>query len=272
MRDVRDYYDRATRRFLIFGHGRSESVIHRAIWGPGVESRIAAMHFVHRLVLGEIERGSFLRVVDLGCGVGGSIRYLAERFPAEYWGITISEKQAAVAKSTISREFPGVAILLGDMVEIDDLLPTTNRKTLYYAIESAIHLSDVSLLFASLQNAKTGDYIVLIDDMLRRTPMVSEERILARFRSGWHAKGLTTREHILSEAERFGFLLDREQDLSQYLELRRPRDRLIRIAMPVIRLLGKKSAWFSSLVGGDALQRGLLSGLIAHAMLVFRKI
>ena len=272
MRDVRSYYDRATRRFLKFGHGGGDFLIHRALWGPGVATRTDAMHFVHELLLEEIEAGGFLRVVDLGCGVGGSIRYLAPRYPAEYWGITISETQAKVAESLLDAEARKAHILLGDMAEIGDRLPGTDKKTLYFAIESAIHLSDVSLLFESIRIARSGDCIALIDDTLGRSPTASESRLLARFRKGWRADGLTTRTHIFESADRYGFVLQSARNLSPYLELRRPRDRFIRFVLPLLRIFGGRSAWFSSLIGGDALQRALLSGLIEHFILIFRKL
>ncbi|MGH9336288.1 MAG: SAM-dependent methyltransferase, partial [Vicinamibacteria bacterium] len=54
--EVARYYDENTRRFLERGEGGGEGVLHRAVWGEGVRSRSEAFHFVHELILRELER------------------------------------------------------------------------------------------------------------------------------------------------------------------------------------------------------------------------
>jgi cyclopropane-fatty-acyl-phospholipid synthase len=39
------------------------------------------------------------RVLDIGCGWGGTAKFIAERYDAEVVGITVSEKQARFAES-----------------------------------------------------------------------------------------------------------------------------------------------------------------------------
>src|SRR5262245_18219206 len=69
--DVRDYYDQNTRSFLRWGQGRGTGTIRRAIWGPGVEGRVEAFHYVDAEIARRLRLGteSGMRVVDLGCGV-----------------------------------------------------------------------------------------------------------------------------------------------------------------------------------------------------------
>ena len=99
--DVRRYYDHNSDRFERFGHGGAS--IHRAVWGPGVQTRAAAIHYLDELLLAQLRPlAGTPRVVDLGCGLGASLMYLAERLPVAAEGITISARQAERAAALIA--------------------------------------------------------------------------------------------------------------------------------------------------------------------------
>ena len=74
--NVAEYYDSNTESFLRFGHGGSVFAIHRAVWGPGVETREQALQFAEKLITEHIGRNKFDRVIDLGCGCGASMIYI----------------------------------------------------------------------------------------------------------------------------------------------------------------------------------------------------
>src|SRR5690606_13393473 len=106
---VQRYYDANTRRFLAFGQGGNVGAIHRGVRGPGVTSRAESFNYVNELVLrrlrsladdGAVSRP---RVVDLGCGVGASLIYLAERHAIDGLGITLSTLQAEIARTHFER-------------------------------------------------------------------------------------------------------------------------------------------------------------------------
>ncbi|KAI7988000.1 Myosin-6 [Camellia lanceoleosa] len=44
------------------------------------------------------------RIVDVGCGIGGSSRYLARKYEAQCQGITLSPIQAQMAEGQLARE------------------------------------------------------------------------------------------------------------------------------------------------------------------------
>ena len=98
MNRVRDYYQANTWKFLLFG---AEGAIHRELWAPGVTSKGEAVHHVHGLVLEELRKVNSegrARVLDLGCGVGSAALFLAERAPAQVYGVALSPRQVALAR------------------------------------------------------------------------------------------------------------------------------------------------------------------------------
>ena len=102
---IRRYYDRNTADFVAHGQGGSEGAIHRAVWGPGADDRRAAFHFVEERIADVIRDRSSphapAHVVDLGCGIGASLCYLAQRLPVRGTGITLSPAQAEIGRQRI---------------------------------------------------------------------------------------------------------------------------------------------------------------------------
>ncbi|MBV1862051.1 MAG: hypothetical protein KUG77_26760, partial [Nannocystaceae bacterium] len=63
-RDVEEYYEANTKRFLRFGQGGTVGAIHRAVWGPGVQTRTEAFHHVHERLLQRVGPQT-RRILDL---------------------------------------------------------------------------------------------------------------------------------------------------------------------------------------------------------------
>ena len=94
---VRRYYDRNTSSFVALGQGGSLGAIHRAVWGPGTTTREQAFHFVEDRIADVVRRLGSAHVVDLGCGVGASLCYLARLLPISGTGVTLSPIQVRAA-------------------------------------------------------------------------------------------------------------------------------------------------------------------------------
>jgi cyclopropane fatty-acyl-phospholipid synthase-like methyltransferase len=97
---VRRYYEQNTRLFMALGNDRAMHTIHRALWAEGVHDLESALNYSSELILAEIrsyERDhptQALTVLDLGCGVGGSLFYLARHYQRPGSSATLSPTQA----------------------------------------------------------------------------------------------------------------------------------------------------------------------------------
>jgi 2-polyprenyl-3-methyl-5-hydroxy-6-metoxy-1,4-benzoquinol methylase len=149
------YYDRNTAAFLRFGGGRASGSIHRQLWGPDVASVAEAANCVN-LLLGDAiaaaaQPGSLPRpvVLDLGCGVGGTLRALAGRFPGcECHGVTISERQAAIGASADAAN--GVDGQCKIVVADFESVRLGIAADFVIAIEAFVHSSSVRRFFATV--------------------------------------------------------------------------------------------------------------------------
>ena len=72
--------------------------------------------------LGLLDATPDLRALELGCGSGHSLRYLAERGARELWGIDLSPVQIGFAEETL-RPFAGRVRLIESPMEVDPGVP-----------------------------------------------------------------------------------------------------------------------------------------------------
>ncbi|MFW5688697.1 MAG: SAM-dependent methyltransferase [Spirochaetota bacterium] len=262
------------------GHGGSQLAIRRAVWAPGIERRDDAIQYVNRIVAREIDGpgGERPRVLDLGCGVGGSLIYLAERTDAELMGVTISRVQAELGRRFVrERRLDSIRIEEGDLTDPEywNAHPPASLDVVF-AIESFIHVHDVLAHLPEIASRiRPGGRLVIVDDMIsraasRRDPSRRERRWLREFSAGWFAHGLVSVEQMIAAAAAAGLPLLEARHLTGYLELDRPRDTVARAFISMLRWWPLRTSWFNNLLGGNALQLALKSGLLGYYSLVFR--
>ena len=279
MNAVEKYYENNTRWFLKLGAHHKTQCIHRSVWGEGVTTKEEAVNYVNRLVLSELQKlnnglnNTPPNVVDLGCGVGGSVFYLARHEPtANYYGITISAKQASIAQNiaqTLNME-GNCQFIPGDYHQLPDSLPDAN---LAYAIEAFSHSTDPETFFEQIgKKLHKGDKLIICDDICSEKPLGKDgEKYINRFKDGWIIGTLTTVSSLERMAALYNFKLVDNRKLSNQLELGRPRDKFIKLVVSLLHRFSKHSSYLKSLVGGDALQTNLMKGWIEYRFLIFEK-
>ena len=210
-------------------------------------------------------------VVDLGCGVGASFRYLAERLAIRGTGITLSPVQAQLATSLIRDAGLSdcVVCLEGDYC---DLPPGLGPADLAYAIESFVHAPEPTRFIDQCRRlVRPGGMLAICDDF--REPSADPGRSA---RSSSSARvGTSTRCSMLEElkalARAAGFEHGRQLDLSPYLEIHRVRDRVVGALLSLLGWLPSVRTRFDYLVGGrpsDLPRRGW----IRYELVVFRRL
>ncbi|MDB5260895.1 MAG: SAM-dependent methyltransferase [Adhaeribacter sp.] len=100
--DIIAYYDDCQDDYQIVWHLNSHMCMHYGYWDkttPNLRSALLKMN-ARVAELADLKPG--YRVLDAGCGVGGSSIYYATRFGCEVEGITLSAKQVQYAQQKVS--------------------------------------------------------------------------------------------------------------------------------------------------------------------------
>lgn len=294
IRALRRYYESNTGPFLWLSGGRSTHSLHRSVWGEGVTSRDEAFAYPYQLVLqtvrqatgtlkeggpdrGKETRDRPLRVLDVGCGVGGGVHYLLDCVdgPLRATGVTISPTQVERARQEAKRcgfDSSHYTFLEADFHD----LPSLDPVDVAFAIEAFIHAERPETVFEEVAHVlRPGGRLVLIDDFFavpapERSLSPTEQRWAETVRAGWHAHGLHSVSAATEMAEAHALSLVKNEDLTPHLSLDRPRDRFIEWGIVPLRPLLWRWPYFRGLIGGDALQNCLKAGIIEYRHLVFQ--
>lgn len=294
-RALREYYEQNTGLFLRLSGGHSTRSLHRPVWGRGVETREEAFAYPYRLVLEEMnevaanasseydeseedEYNPSLRVLDLGCGVGGGVHYLLHHFDGDLraTGVTLSPTQ--VKQAYQQAEEQGINPESYEFLEGDfQNLPKIEPVDVGYGIEAFSLAERPEKVFEQVATVlRPGGRLILIDDFFAEPPSdrytsPRQNRWIQTVRDGWLARGLRSVGTVLQKAEKYNLRLVRNANLTPDLKLDRPRDRFIRWFVVPFRSLLWRWSYFRGLIGGDALQKCLREGILEYRQLVFER-
>jgi ubiquinone/menaquinone biosynthesis C-methylase UbiE len=269
---IAQYYDDNTARFLSLGGSGDVAAIHRAIWAPGVTTQAQAFGFLNQLVANALQpvlpaEPAEARLLDLGCGVGGTATWLAQALGVQVTGVTISQAQVLLAQQRAA------ALGLAERVSFAkgsfSAMPALPASHGAYAIESFVHADDAAGFFTmAARHLLPGARLVLCDDFLNPPHSAAAQACVARFRRGWHLNTLLSEEDTCALAQSAGFRLVDVQDLSAHLRGFHP---LLLWAVSTITRVPLPWAYWHNLAGGTALQRCVKNGWTRYLALVFEK-
>ncbi|MBS1818257.1 MAG: methyltransferase domain-containing protein [Acidobacteria bacterium] len=272
--DVATYYDRLGRwnrlaRAIGYGGGSPTLTVHRALVDPAAAGRPTYTR-LHDILDAQLPPTHEPRVLDAGCGLGGTMLALAQARDARCVGITLSASQAAAANAAAARM--GIADRVHAEVGSYDA-PPAGPFDVIVAIESLAHSHDPSRSVAALiPRLASGGYVVVVDDMPE--PSAESSADLRRFKAGWQCPVLWPASAYRGAFARHGLALVRDLDLTGSCVPRSMRriaqlmwlNRLAHLApFPALRQV------MDSHAGGLALERLIRRGDVRYRLLIAQK-
>ena len=270
---IAQYYDSNTARFLSLGGSGDVAAIHRAIWAPGVTTQAQAFGFLNQLVANALqpalpEETGAARVLDLGCGVGGTATLVAQTLDVHVTGVTLSPAQVQLAQQRA--EALGLASRVNFALGSFSAMPELPASHGAYAIESFVHADDAAGFFTmAAKHLLPGARLVLCDDFLNPPHTAEAKACVARFRRGWHLNKLLSEEDTCALAQSAGFRLVEVQDLSAHLRGFHP---LLLWAVSTLTRVPLPWAYWHNLAGGTALQRCVKKGWTRYLALIWERV
>ncbi len=159
--------------------------LHYGIWDQSVKSLSEAILNTNAQLaaLGQITSQD--KVLDSGCGVGGSAIFLAKQFGCSVTGITLSARQVQTAtefseKNKVSR------LAAFEQMDYTRTRFPDNHFDVVWAIESMQTAGDKSLFFKEMQRVlKPGGRLLLGDVFKKGTWKIEETPVMQTMLHGW---------------------------------------------------------------------------------------
>jgi SAM-dependent methyltransferase len=273
------YYDWLSRyvqlaNWLAYRDRFASFTMHKRLSIEAANSRTAGVEYVNDRVLAVAGLAAGPRVLDAGCGFGGTIFHWQPRIGGRYEGITLSRVQLAVAQREARRR--GITGACRFRLQSYDG-PLGTGFDAVVAIESLIHSPDLDRTLPNQARALApGGVLLVLDDMAacdldRYRP--AEADLLRRH---WGCARYWTYDDYRDGLHRAGLSLVHDEDLSA---LMRPRhveilDRLELAYSFLHRRIPVRAARtvVSAYLGGIALERLHGSGDVHYRLLVARKV
>ena len=256
------------------GGGYRSLTVHRGLATD--DAAVDAADVIHERILAAVRPLSAPRVVDAGCGLGGTIFYLHRHLGGEYHGLTLSETQRARAHREAGRR--GVAHdcrfhRRSYDSPLTDLVP--GGADLVIAIESLAHSSDPRLTIANWASAlRPGGRLVVVDDVPLDALADGDDDFVG-FRTGWQCPAIARRGTIVTSLSENGLALESEEDLTPLVRQRSEAslERLLRINRRARALAAWTGAGqlIDSLHGGLMLERLYRRGVMRYRLVVARR-
>ena len=96
---IAEYYDASLPFYKLFWHRDDESnALHYGFWEKGTRNIKEALLNENKFLADILNIQDGAKILDAGCGIGGSAIWLAKNYPVSVTGITLSKKQVEKAR------------------------------------------------------------------------------------------------------------------------------------------------------------------------------
>ncbi len=256
------------------GGGYQTLTVHRLL--ASSDSAVAPADVVHERILAAAGAVDAPRVVDAGCGLGGTIFYLHRRLGGAYDGLTLSPTQRAHAEREAKRRGVAGACRFHLRSYHDDLRALVpDGADLIVAIESLAHALPPESAIANLANTlRRGGMLIVVDDV-PDDGLAHADADFAGFRAGWRCGAILNHAALLAALSSAGLDVERDEDLTPLVPRRDPLEieRLVTINRRWRAWVGWTGAaeLIDSLHGGLMLERLYRRGLMRYRLVAARR-
>jgi tocopherol O-methyltransferase len=206
--DIQSYYTQTAFDYRVAWLNGSNLALHFGYHIDDSTSHSASLTASNQVLADLAQVTSGDRVLDAGCGLGGTSLWLAKAKHARVVGIALGEDQVSAARAEATRRSLGKSanFLVADFSATP--FPT-NSFDVVWAQESLCHANHKAKFFHEASRLlKPKGRLVIADFMLKRAAVNAADRaMLAEWYGGWKLPGLwTAAEH--AKAARTAGLID----------------------------------------------------------------
>ncbi|OGE29195.1 hypothetical protein A2867_02760 [Candidatus Daviesbacteria bacterium RIFCSPHIGHO2_01_FULL_40_11] len=215
-KDIINYYDLTFFEYnFILGLG-SHLGMHYGYYDNNHKTYAEANRNLNCMIakLANVTKG--MKVLDAGCGVGGSVIWLAKNIGAEAIGITLSKTQVEKAKMFAQKyEVRNLTqFMVGDYTHTK--FPDKSFDVVW-AIESVCHAKEkLDFIKESYRILKPGGCLIVSDGFIKKRKITdSEKELIRKWLMGWKVPSLEYMDQFIEKMKSVGFKNIHKKDVSE---------------------------------------------------------
>ena len=214
-KDIAAYYDQTEVHYRRFWNLQKSNALHYGIWEKGIKSFDESLSNTNKKLAQIAQIKSSDKILDAGCGVGGSAIFLAENYNCKIKGISLSARQINKAKQ--NADASNFEHLL--KFEQKDYCKTgfpDNSFDLVWALESVGSASvKADFIKEAKRVLKNGGRLIIADYFKTSNYSIEDEKLMKIWLNGWAIADIETAEHFRSELENAGFSKIKVKDFTK---------------------------------------------------------
>ena len=209
------YYDETWLDYRVLWLNRDNLAVHFGYTDDSTRGHTDALKNMNRVLAERVEIQPGERVLDAGCGVGGSSLWLAQERSVDVVGITLAAGQVAMARSYAAQRG------LADRVHFDqaDFTATPfpdGSFDVVWAVESLCHAPRKAAFYQEAARLlRPGGRVVVADFVRADRPLdQTGEQLLHEWLNGWAVPDIDTPGEHLAHVTEAGFIEIRLDDVT----------------------------------------------------------
>jgi cyclopropane fatty-acyl-phospholipid synthase-like methyltransferase len=214
-RDIADYYNQTLNHYQNWWNLDKNMAVHYGIWDSNTQNFQESLTNTNLVLMNMASIADGDKILDAGCGVGGSSFYLAQNKRVDVTGITLSEKQFEYAQNKCKE------LRLESQVnfKIEDYTKTSfedNSFDVIWAIESITSApSKMNFAKEATRILKPGGKLIIADYFKSNDNQIDKHNLLGKWRDLWSMADFITTGDYKTFFNKHGFAAISERDVTK---------------------------------------------------------
>ena len=205
-KDIEKYYDLTEFHYRLHWNLEQSRSLHYGYWDTSTKNFHEALLNINKILATRARICKDDKVLDAGCGIGGSALWLARNIGCHVMGIALNEKQLSIAKKLATEEH---------LEKFTDFQKADFTNTgfanhsfdIVWAIESVCHANNkADFLKEAFRLLKPGGKLIMCDYFKQPGLKDNEKEIIRRWINGWAIDDIPEIMDFERDAFNAGFL------------------------------------------------------------------